>query len=131
MSISDFFNENLKTIVPYVPGKPVEDVARELNISPDSITKLASNECPLGVSPMAVKAIAGAINEMNIYPDAGAFNLKTKIAKFHGVDFNQITIGNGSDEIIQRICLGFGGAGNSFVVSKYSFPSYRIYSKMH
>ncbi len=130
MSISDFFNKNLKTIVSYVPGKQVEAVARELKISPDDITKLASNESPLGVCPSAVRAMIEYINKMNLYPDAGAFELKGKLAKYHDIKPEQIIIGNGSDEIIKDISFGFGGAGSSIVMSKYTFLNYKIYPKM-
>ena len=130
MSISDFFNKNLKTIVPYIPGKPIEEVARELKIFPADIIKLASNECPLGVCPSAIRAMAESINKMNVYPDAGAVELKGKLAKHHDIKLEQIIIGNGSDEIIKDICFGFGEAESSVVISKYAFLNYKVYSKM-
>lgn len=130
MFISDFFNKNLKTIVSYVPGKPIEEVARELKMPSDSIIKLASNECPLGVSPLAIRAMTDAINRMHIYPDGGAVELKEKLATYHNVSPEQIIVGNGSDEILKDISFGFGGPATSVVVSKYAFLNYKIYPKM-
>ena len=87
-------SDNIKSISPYVPGKPIEELERELGIS--GSIKLASNENPLGPSPKAVNAIKKALEGLNRYPDGSGFYLSQALAKNLGVDLNQVILGNGS-----------------------------------
>lgn len=120
----------LKDIRPYIPGKPIEEVAREIGIDPDDIIKLASNENPLGPSPKAVKALKEAIDEVNLYPDDGAYYLKRKLSEKFGVDPEQIMVANGSVELIQLLGLAFLSPNDSLVTSAQSFIMYRIVGKI-
>src|SRR4030042_881615 len=91
--------EYIKTIKPYVPGKPVEELERELGIK-DSI-KLASNENPLGPSPRVIEALSKGIAGLNRYPDGSAFYLKKSLSIRLGVSPDEILLGNGSNEVIE------------------------------
>lgn len=122
----------LKTLPTYQPGRPIEEVARELNLPADSIIKVASNENPFGPSPLAVAALQQAVAGANLYPDGNAFYLKQKLAAKLGVEPANLVLGNGSNEIIEFVghaLLGGGGAAN-IVVSQYCFAIYPIVAKM-
>src|SRR2546421_12512431 len=95
----------LASLVPYQPGKPIEEVEREYGIR-DSI-KLASNENPLGPSPRALAALQEAAPGVHRYPDGGGFYLKQKLAKKLGVDAQEIALGNGSNEILELVARTF------------------------
>ena len=102
-------NSNIKNyiynITPYQPGKPIEEVRRELGL--EGVIKLASNENPLGPSPKAVSAISRALSGVNRYPDGDCFYLKRKLAKKLGVGAGNLIFGNGSDEILDLIAKAF------------------------
>ncbi|HXE41575.1 MAG TPA: hypothetical protein VN516_01030, partial [Candidatus Baltobacteraceae bacterium] len=89
----------LKTLPTYQPGRPIEEVARELGIPADTIIKVASNENPFGPSPKAMAAMQKAISGVNLYPDGNAFYLKQKLAAKLGVETSNLILGNGSNEI--------------------------------
>ena len=97
-------NPQLETLIPYEPGKPIEDVARELGLDPDEIIKLASNENPIGPSPKAVDAMKSAAESANFYPDGGGYKLRQAIAEKFGLERSNIVLGNGSkrDHRIRR-----------------------------
>src|SRR5436309_461543 len=95
----------LASLVPYQPGKPIEEVEREYGIC-DSI-KLASNENPLGPSTRAVAAMRAAIGDVHRYPDGGGFYLKQKLAEKLGVGADQVALGNGSNEILELLARSF------------------------
>lgn len=109
---------------PYEPGKPISELERELGIS--NIIKLASNENPLGPSPKALQAAQSVLEEAALYPDGNAFALKRALAEYHGVDAGQITVGSGSDHILELVARVFLGPGRSAVVSRYAFAIYNI-----
>lgn len=109
---------------PYLPGKPVEELERELGIS-DSI-KLASNENPLGPSPLAIKAASGVIDTVNYYPDGAGYKLSQALANKHNVDASWITLGNGSNDVLELISRAFLTSDRSAVFSEYSFAVYPI-----
>src|SRR4029434_9152200 len=90
--------ENVRTLAPYVPGKPIEELQRELGLS--DIIKLASNENPFGPSPLALAAMQRALSETWLYPDGSGHHLKQKLAAKLGVAPNQITLGNGSNDAL-------------------------------
>jgi len=119
----------LRAVKPYVPGKPIEEVARELGLR-EPIEKLASNENALGPSPLAVEAVKKALGEMNLYPDDEAYYLKNKIAEKFGVDFDEVIVGNGSVEIVLMLGLGFVYPGESIVASHGSFIMYKIVANL-
>lgn len=121
-------NPSLAKIVPYPPGKPIEEVQREFGL--DSVVKLASNENPLGPSPRAVKAMLAAATDMHRYPDGAGFYLKQAIADAIGVTPGEIMIGNGSDEILQLLALTYLGLKRGMVTSDYSFVRYRMAAEL-
>ena len=94
-------HKGIEDLIPYPPGKPIEELERELGIT--GSIKLASNENPLGPSPIAVRAIMAKASTLNRYPDGSGYYLKNKLSKKFGVPFEQIVLGNGSNEIIELI----------------------------
>jgi len=124
------FNSFLKTLPTYQPGRPIEEVARELGLAPEGIIKVASNENPFGPSPLAVAALQKAVPGVNLYPDGNAFYLKQKLAARFGVEPANLVLGNGSNEIIEFVGHALLGAGADIVVSQYCFAIYPIVAKM-
>ncbi len=117
--------ELVEKIKPYKPGKPIEEVIRELNLKGDVI-KLASNENPLGTSPLAVKAMRRALKESWLYPDDNCFYLKNLLARKFGVSSDEIIVGNGSVEILPLVALAYLNPQDSAVISQGSFIWYKI-----
>src|ERR1700756_2267771 len=107
MLIWNLANSQLRDLVSYEPGKPVEDVARELGLKPSEIIKLASNENPLGPSPKALAAMREAVERAHFYPDGGGFYLREAIAEQFGLARENVILGNGSNEIIEFVGKGF------------------------
>lgn len=131
MSIWNLANPQLRQLVPYEPGKPIDDVARELGLAPESIIKLASNENPLGPSPRAVEAMQRALTQQHIYPDGGAYHLRNAIAALHSVDRSMVILGNGSNEIIELAYHAFCRPGTTSVVaSRYAFVVYKLMAQL-
>src|ERR1017187_2072825 len=120
----------LKTLPTYQPGRPIEEVARELNLPANEIIKLASNENPFGPSPLAQAALQKAIAGVNLYPDGNAFYLKQKLAAKLGVEPANLVLGNGSNEIIEFVAHALLAPGDNVVVSQYCFAIYPIVAKM-
>ncbi|MGI9584960.1 MAG: histidinol-phosphate transaminase [Acidimicrobiia bacterium] len=118
------YRPDLDSIPRYVPGRPIDEVARELGI--DSIDKLASNECPESPFPEVVEAIALAAATVNRYPDPSGYELTNAIARHHGVAPEAVWIGAGSSEILRCTALAVGGPGTSAVFAKPSFVMYTI-----
>jgi len=114
----------------YQPGRPIEEVARELNLPAESIIKLASNENPFGPSPLAVAALQKSLFGLNLYPDGNAFYLKQKVAAKLGVETSNIVLGNGSNEIIEFLGHALLHPGAEVVVSQYCFAVYPIVTKL-
>ncbi len=113
---------------PYVPGKPIEDVKRELGLAPDfPIIKLASNENVLGPSPLAIQAMNRVLDDLWLYPDDSCYALKNKLAAFWNVQVDQLVVGNGSDEIIHFLGLAFldRERGDEVIFAEPSFVQYR------
>jgi len=115
-------NEHILGIAPYEPGKPVEELERELGI-PGAI-KLASNENPLPPSDRVQQAISAALSHLNRYPDGSAFYLRQAVAKRHGLTPDHIVLGNGSNDLIELVVRGFMGPGDEAVVPHPSFLVY-------
>ena len=116
----------VQKLSPYVPGKPVETLARELGLDPAGIVKLASNENPLGPSPRALEAIRAALGEITRYPDGSGFALKAKLAERFGLRSEQITLGNGSNDILDLVARAWLAPGRNAVFSQYAFAVYPI-----
>jgi len=123
-------NSFLKTLPIYQPGRPIEEVARELGLPADSIIKVASNENPFGPSPLAMAALQKAIPGVNLYPDGNAFYLKQKLAAKLGVETAHLVLGNGSNEIIEFVSHALLEPGTNIVVSQFCFAIYPIVAKM-
>jgi len=117
-------SENIKSITPYVPGKPLEELERELGIS--GSIKLASNENPLGPSPKAVAAVKKALDGLNRYPDGSGFYLSQALAKKCEIDIAQIILGNGSNELIELVVRTFVQPGDEIISADPSFVVYKM-----
>ncbi len=116
----------VQKLSPYVPGKPVDELARELSLDPAGIVKLASNENPLGPSPKALEAIRAELAELTRYPDGNGFELKSKLAARCGVTAAQVTLGNGSNDILDLVARAWLAPGLNAVFSQYAFAVYPI-----
>lgn len=123
-------NPNLKDLPTYQPGRPIEEVARELGLPLEGIIKLASNENPFGPSPAAMAAMEKALGQLHLYPDGNAFYLKQKLAAHHGVEPANLILGNGSNEIIEFVGHALLGPDTEVVVSQYCFAIYPIVARM-
>jgi histidinol-phosphate aminotransferase len=119
-----FFKPAVRDLVPYEPGKPVEEVQRELGL--ERVVKLASNEGPFGPFPEALDALAGIAGELNRYPDGGGYRLRTALAERHGVRFEEIALGAGADGVVDALSQISLGPGDEAVCGWPSFPSYVI-----
>jgi histidinol-phosphate aminotransferase len=117
-------SKHVRTLAPYVPGKPLEELEREYGIR-DSI-KLASNENPLGPGPLARAAIARAAEDIGLYPDGNGFALKQALARKHGCSPESITLGNGSNDVLVMLAEAFLTADVEAVYSQYAFAVYPI-----
>ena len=126
MSIPLPLNPALQNLPVYQPGRPIEEVARELNLPPSDIIKLASNENPLGPSPAALAAMQQVLSQLHLYPDGNAFYLKRKLADKLGLGTNNLILGNGSNEIIEFVGHALMKSGVDVVVSQYCFAVYPI-----
>lgn len=120
-------NTGVQTLSPYQAGKPIEELERELGIS--NIIKLASNENPFGFPESAKQAIINQLNDLTRYPDANGFELKTTIAKKFGVQPNQITLGNGSNDLLELFAHTFATEGDEIIYSQYAFIVYPLVTK--
>jgi len=126
MPISDFANSFVCDLIAYEPGKPIEETARELGLEPSAIIKVASNENPLGPSPLAKKAMLAAIEQSHIYPDGGGYKLRSAIAEKLGFDISNIVLGNGSNEIIELLCHTFLNRDAELIAAKHAFVVYKL-----
>jgi histidinol-phosphate aminotransferase len=114
----------VQQLIPYTPGKPIEELERELGLS--HIIKLASNENPLGPGKMALAAIQATLKDLALYPDGNGFNLKSALAKKYAVGMDQITLGNGSNEILELVARAFLTPELEVVFSQHAFAVYPI-----
>ncbi|MGH2999986.1 MAG: pyridoxal phosphate-dependent aminotransferase, partial [Gaiellaceae bacterium] len=116
------FRRAIADLIPYEPGKPIEEVQRELGL--DRVVKLASNEGPFPPFPAAIEAIQQAIRELNRYPDGGVYALRSAIAAHHGVEMDEVVVGGGADGVIDLLSQATLEAGEEIVCGWPSFPSY-------
>lgn len=126
-NIFDLANPGIQSLKPYAPGKPLAELEREYGIT-DAV-KLASNENPLGASPKAVEAMASVANELHRYPDGNGFDLKAAISEKTGFDTAYITLGNGSNEILELVARTFVLPDQEILFSQHSFAVYPIASQ--
>lgn len=124
MNVQEQANSSILSLQPYQPGKPVEELERELGIS--NAVKLASNENPWGCSPNVSKALKTAIDDVSSYPDANAFYLKQILSQNLKVNQNQITIGNGSNDVLDLLARIFLTSGDEAIYSQYAFLVYPL-----
>jgi histidinol-phosphate aminotransferase len=122
MADEGIFRPALADLVPYEPGKPVEEVQRELGLA--RVVKLASNEGQFGPFPAALEAIERGASELNRYPDGGAFRLRTALAEKHGVGFENVALAAGADAVVMYLSLAVLDPGDEIVCGWPSFPSY-------
>lgn len=120
------FRKEMNLLKEYVPGKPVEDVMRDYKVT--KIVKLASNENPLGPSPLAVQSMTEEIKRVNLYPDGSALELRRALAHKHGANMEQILIGSGGEQIIKLIAQTFINEGEEVIFADPSFGLYEIMS---
>ncbi len=111
---------------PYQPGKPIDELAREFNLNPKDIIKLASNENPMGPSQKALDAIKEGLADLTRYPDGNGFELKTTLSDKLRVKTGQITLGNGSSDILEFIVKCFVSEGDEVIVSQHAFAIYGL-----
>ncbi len=116
----------IRAIAPYQPGKPISELARELGLDPNDIIKLASNENPLGVSPLAMQAIQRALADIARYPDGNGFELKYALSQRYGVDMSQIVLGNGSNDVLELAARAFLVPGLEAIYSQHAFAVYPL-----
>jgi histidinol-phosphate aminotransferase len=119
-----FFRPAVNDLVPYEPGKPVEEVQRELGL--DRVVKLASNEGPFGPFPEARAAIERSVDQLNRYPDGGAYRLRAALAERYDLRFEEVAVGAGSDGLVDCLSIAALEPGDEIVCGWPSFPSYVI-----
>lgn len=124
MQYTPLANKGVQTLSPYQAGKPVEELERELGIS--NSVKLASNENPFGLPESAKQAITAQLNDLTRYPDANGFYFKEVIAKKFGVELEQITLGNGSNDLLELFARTFASENDEIIFSQYAFIVYPL-----
>ncbi|SFP65480.1 histidinol-phosphate aminotransferase [Nitrosomonas cryotolerans] len=126
MNLCDFAPEYIRAIQPYQPGKPISELVRELGLDEHNVIKLASNENPLGTSPLAREAMINALNQISLYPDGSGFELKAAISQRYSVNTDQIILGNGSNDILDLAARVFLKPGAAAVYSQHAFAVYPL-----
>lgn len=116
----------IEAIAPYQPGKPISELARELGLDPKTIVKLASNENPLGLAPSAREAMIANLDALSRYPDAAGFELRAALAAHYQVPAAWITLGNGSNDLLELASLALLEAGDGVVYSQHAFVVYHL-----
>jgi len=114
-------NASIRNLTPYQPGKPIEELQRELGIT--DVLKLASNENPLGPSPKGMAAAQEALRKTHLYPDGSCYDLKQALATYLSVNTNQLTIGNGSENILEIIVKAYLTAQDEAIITQYAFAT--------
>lgn len=117
---------HVQSMAPYQPGKPIDELAREFGIQPHEIIKLASNENPLGIPKSAQDAMVNVIEGLGRYPDPTGYELKSELASHYGVPSSWITLGNGSNDLLELVSLALLTRGDAVVYSKHAFAVYHL-----
>lgn len=126
MAIEQSANRFVCDLVAYEPGKPIEETARELGLDPAEIVKVASNENPLGPSPLAKAAMRSALEDSHIYPDGGGWKLRNAIAQRFDMRISNVVLGNGSNEIIELLCHSFLNPDAELIAAEHAFVVYKL-----
>src|SRR5215831_14109051 len=126
MDICDLAPSYIRSIAPYQPGKPIAELARELKLAEAGIIKLASNENPIGVSPLAQRAIERAVADLARYPDGNGFDLKQALSRRFGVDPAAIVLGNGSNDVLELAARAFLTPGLEGIYAQHAFAVYPL-----
>ena len=126
LSIWDHANPQLRDLAVYEPGKPIEETARELEVDPNAIVKLASNENPLGPSPKSLEAMRGALENAQLYPDGNGFYLRNALAAKLDFAPENIILGNGSNEVIEFLGHAFLNRDDEVITSQHAFIAYKL-----
>jgi histidinol-phosphate aminotransferase len=126
MDICDLAPGYIRDIAPYQPGKPISELAREMGLAEAGIIKLASNESPLGVSPLARRAIEKCLAELSRYPDGNGFELKDALSRRHRVATERIVLGNGSNDVLEMAGRALLAPGLEAVYSQHAFAVYPL-----
>ena len=119
-------NEGVQQLQPYQAGKPIDELAREIGFDVDDIVKLASNENPLGLSESVKSALTGMLPDLTRYPDANGFYLKEALAQKYTVNKDQITLGNGSNDLLELVARAFVTSSQEIIFSEHAFVVYPI-----
>lgn len=133
VAIADLVAPGIPAIQPYEPGKPIEEVERELGsaLPPGGAIKLASNENPLGPSPRALEAARAALARVHLYPDGGGFYLRRRLAEKLGLSPTEIAIGNGSNELLDLLIRTFSVPGDEILGPSHTFACYKLSTLAH
>jgi histidinol-phosphate aminotransferase len=126
MSVCDFAPSYIRAIAPYQPGKPVSELAREMGLDASSVIKLASNENPLGVSPVARRAIELILGDLARYPDGNGFELKQALHGHYNVPVEAIVLGNGSNDVLDLAARAFLTPNDEAIYSQHAFAVYPL-----
>lgn len=126
MDLPELAPEYIRAIQPYEPGKPISELVRDLGLDKNNVIKLASNENPLGTSPLAKEAMLKALTESARYPDGGGFELKASLSDSLGVPVEQIVLGNGSNDVLELAARIFLRPGTTAIYSQYAFAIYPL-----
>jgi histidinol-phosphate aminotransferase len=126
MTIDQYANRYVCDLVAYETGKPIDETARELGLDPACIVKVASNENPLGPSPMAKAAMQAALDEAHIYPDGAGYRLRSAIAQSLELELDEVVLGNGSNEIIELLCHTFLNREAELIAAEHAFVVYKL-----
>ncbi|CAB4244281.1 Histidinol-phosphate aminotransferase [Methylacidimicrobium sp. AP8] len=130
-TLEDLVNPGIRALTPYEPGKPIEELAREQGFAPEEICKLASNENPLGPSPLALEAIRQALPRVHLYPDGAGRLLREAIARHHDLSIENVVLGNGSNEIIELLFHVFvSPRAHEVLCSRHAFAVYRLMAQL-
>lgn len=125
--VCDLAAPGVRELTPYQPGKPIEELEREYGLS--GVIKLASNENPLGPSPDVLKTISGSLGELSRYPDGNGFILKQALCKRFDLEPGQITLGNGSNDVLELIARAFVTPDNEVIFSQHAFAVYPLVTR--
>ena len=126
MNLRDLAPANVRAIAPYVPGKPISETARELNMREEDILKMASNENPIGPSPRAVAAIRNALEVLHYYPDGSGYELKKLLSERLALAPENFVLGNGSNDVLELVARAFLTRDDSAIYAKHAFMVYPL-----
>lgn len=128
VEVNNLARKGILDLKPYIPGKPIEEVQRELGLK--EVVKLASNETSIGPSPLAIEAVKKELENTNLYPEGSSRQLREKLAQKLGLDEDFIIVGNGADNVIDLTGMAFINEGDDVITSEITFPAYETITKI-